>query len=327
MEWTADVDAGDWIAKGVDDPWRSTLHDVVPRGFGAYARVLHPVTRERPVGREWPAEGDVTGWRAFQAAVPEIDVEPVRWEQVAAAFGTTMHPLAQWSRLVRADARDDGFGQPRDLDGWRYDAPQEGELDPASWATLARVLVRHTLQPHDGGVAVWEGWGGLVGGLGYGASRLFVEMDADPQHAAFLAHAARDKFNDAFRKPSWQPGILSDTISRGPRLDLPRRSFVLFRGGIAELEEPDWPARMPWQDPALTAAGFSAKAHSPAIVWPADRAWVVVSEIDFDSTIVAGRSELITELARTPGLEVQPLPFDADLSADGDTVNRTAPRR
>ncbi|MFB2554890.1 hypothetical protein [Herbiconiux liangxiaofengii] len=37
--------------------------------------------------------------------------------------------------------------------------------------------------------------------------------------------------------------------------------------------------------------------------WPADRAWFVVSEIDYDSTIVAGSRECIDTLLRTSGVE------------------------
>jgi hypothetical protein len=103
---------------------------------------------------------------------------------------------------------------------------------------------------------------------------------------------------------------------------LPGRSFVLFRGGIAELTDPDWPTRMPWRDPARAASGSDAESECPAIVWPTDRAWIVVSEIDFDSTLVAGSAELVTALIRTPGLDVVPLPADADLTMDGDEVNR-----
>ncbi len=38
--------------------------------------------------------------------------------------------------------------------------------------------------------------------------------------------------------------------------------------------------------------------------WPADRAWFIVSEIDYDSTIVAGSRECIDALLQSPGLEV-----------------------
>jgi hypothetical protein len=40
------------------------------------------------------------------------------------------------------------------------------------------------------------------------------------------------------------------------------------------------------------------------IWWPQDRAWFVVSEIDYDSTIVAGSRECIDALLRTSGVEV-----------------------
>ncbi|MDL9977992.1 hypothetical protein [Microbacterium candidum] len=321
MEWTADVSNGDWIREGLDAPWRGTIHDVVPRGFPAYARVFHPATRERPVDGVWPAEDDRRGWQAFMAVPHEIDVEPVTWAETAEAFETRMHPLAQWNRLVRSDSPYSG-GTPRDGAGHRYTDPPRGQLDAASWAVLAGVLARHTTTPDDGGVAVWEGWGGLVGGMGYGASRMLFEAGADIQHAEFLAHAARDMFNDVFKKPTWQTGILSDEISRGARLELPGRPYVLFRGGVAELTEDGWPARMPWADHELLAHGLPSNPESPGIVWPADRAWIVVSEVDFDSTIVGCDQALLGELLRTPGLEVQVLPADADLSWDADDLNR-----
>jgi hypothetical protein len=37
--------------------------------------------------------------------------------------------------------------------------------------------------------------------------------------------------------------------------------------------------------------------------WPADRAWFVVSEIDYDSTIVAGSRACIDAVLRAPGIE------------------------
>lgn len=37
--------------------------------------------------------------------------------------------------------------------------------------------------------------------------------------------------------------------------------------------------------------------------WPADHAWFVVTEIDYDSTIVAGSRECINALLRTSGIE------------------------
>ncbi|MRH28366.1 hypothetical protein GH740_03445 [Microbacterium sp. SYP-A9085] len=323
MEWTADVAAGDWLRARIDDPWGGTMHDTVLRGFAAYARVLHPASRERPVGRAWPVEGDAAAWEAFTADRPEIDGEAVTWATTAAAFGTVMHPLAQWQRLVRSgDPYGDGIA-PRDADGWRYDAPADGDLEPETLAVLAGILARHTTTPDDGCLALWEGWGGIVGGTGYGPSRYALDAgpDADPRHEAFLAHSVRDVFNEVFRRPTWQPGILSDEISRGPRFALPQREYVLFRGGVSELADPAWGRNAPWRDPERGLHGFDRFVHSPNLVWPADRAWVMATDIDLNATIVAGTAELVDAIAADSRLEAARIPAGAVIGWTSDEVN------
>ena len=62
-------------------------------------------------------------------------------------------------------------------------------------------------------------------------------------------------------------------------------------------------------------------AQSPSILWPEDHSWVLATEIDFDSTLVAGTAALIRELVQTPGLEVLPIRTDADLRWEGDVLN------
>ncbi|MEX5235249.1 hypothetical protein RCG96_05590 [Kocuria sp. CPCC 205236] len=49
---------------------------------------------------------------------------------------------------------------------------------------------------------------------------------------------------------------------------------------------------------------------------------MLATEIDFDSTLVAGTRALVRELMQTSGLEVLSIPTDADLSRDGDVLNR-----
>ena len=56
-------------------------------------------------------------------------------------------------------------------------------------------------------------------------------------------------------------------------------------------------------------------------MWPDDRAWVLVSEIDYDSTVVAGSAQLVRALLDDPRLEAAEIPADADLSWGGDGVN------
>jgi hypothetical protein len=327
MEWTADVAAGDWIRQRLagGTGWASTMHGVVPRGFEAYARIFHPATRDRPVGRAWPplpyARHDKE-WAAFQGARPEIDEERVSWAETAQSFGTRMHALAQWQRIVgpRTVEGEDG---PRDAAGWRYADPQPGLLEADLVAVAAETLVAHTTTPDDGFIAVWEGWGGVVGGMGYGPSRVLYAISdgsaaADPRHADFLAHSARDSLNDVFRKPTWQPGILSDEVSRGARLSLPNREHVLFRGGVAELADRAWVLAAPWRDPALESQGLAPRVESPSLVWPDDRAWVLVTEVDYDSTIVGGTPGLVRALCADPRLEALPIREGADLGWDAD---------
>lgn len=336
MEWTADVAAGAWIRDRIDDPWRGTMHDVVPRGFPFYTRVFHGTTRSRPVEGEWPPlphDKNRRAWEEFSRREVEIEATAANWADAAESFGTEMHGGAQWGSLVRARSRDwdpNAWQQAQSADGWQFDAPQEGQLDAATLSAVAGVAAAHTTTPDDGFVALWEGWGGLVGAMGYGPSRALLTAVNEPDaadaqtghHLEFLARSTRDVFNDVFRRPTWQPGILSDEISRGPRLSLPNRDFVLFRAAMSELADPDWVRTVPWRDRVGDDHGFPPRAESPSIVWPADRAWVMVSEVDWDSTIVAGSSELQHALCTDPRLEALGIREGASLQWDADEVNR-----
>ncbi|MGV9194189.1 hypothetical protein ACQ143_07560 [Microbacterium sp. MC2] len=247
MEWTAGVDAGDWIRERVDDPWRGTIHDVVPRGFAAYARVPH------------------------RSETPEL-------------------PEGPSAELV---------------------------------AMIAGILTAHTTTPDDGFVGLWEGTGGLLGHFGEAGSRAFFQF-GDPgdgalaHHNAMLGHAVKDRFNNPYRKQTWQEGILSREISEGPRLELPGRGHVLFRGGVRELASSDWVLHVPWRDRIAEEHGFEPSAAAPSIVWPADRAWVMVSEVDLDCTLVGGEAALIAALVADTRFDAQPVPADAALTADDD---------
>jgi hypothetical protein len=333
VEWTGDVAAGDWIRARLDDSW-GAMHHFVPHGFEAYARILHPADRDRPVGRAWPPlpyGRHHKEWAAFQAAEPEVETERASWAEAAAAFGTTLHAQASWDRLVERFREIEGEDGPRDAAGWRYSRPMWGQLAPDVLAVAASVLAVHTSTPDETYIAVWDGWGGLVGGLGFGPSRVLFTLSATDdsprdaiaaQHEEFLERSAHDQLDNAFRKPSWRSGVLSDDISRGSRLRLPDRDHVLFTGAITELADPGWEQRAPWRDTSPARFDQPASAESPSLVWPADHAWVLATEVDFDSTIVAGSHALIRALCSDPRLEALPLREGTDLGWDADEVNR-----
>lgn len=325
MEWTSDIAAGEWIRPRLA-AWGPpfAMHITVPAGFEAYARIFHPAARERPVDRAWPPlphDDHRREWAAFSAAAPEIDTEHVSWSEVAQTFGTTMHPTAQWHRLIR---QTDPYShvEVEDVAGWRYSGPEQGRLAPEVLAAAASTLALHTKTPDTGHIAIWEGWGGVLGAMMSPTANMTINPSADTpveytSLKAMLARSIHNPWNDGYAKDRWTPGILSDDISRGPRLELPNRAHVLFTGGINEFVDASWPERAPWRDdmsPEFT--------HSPSLIWPEDRAWVLATEVDHDSTVVGGSAALVAALCADPRLEALPLPAHADLTSDGDAVNR-----
>lgn len=329
MEWTADVSAGDWLRERIDHPWRGTLHDVVPRGFAAYMRIFHPAAVHELPGERMPTfeQWRELAWAEHEPLMRRIVHREVTWAETAAAFGTTFHAGAQWNRLVAASSDPGGWQQVAGPDGRWYDAPLEGALPTDLVAAIAGILAAHTSTPDAGHMGLWEGDGALLGHLGTAPSRSFLQF-GDPDdatlahHNEMLGESVKDRFNDVFRKPSWQEGILSREISEAPCLQLPGRGYVLFRSGVAELADPGWVLHAPWRDRVAEEHGFAPSALSPSIVWPGDRAWVWVTEVDYDSTIVGGSAELIQALASDPHLEALEIAAGTALTYDSDDVNR-----
>ncbi|KAA9108457.1 hypothetical protein [Microbacterium rhizomatis] len=343
MEWTDQVGHGDWIRARLDAA-TPTMHSVVPHGYPAYARVLHRPHVVRLPGRPVPTQDE---WMRMPEAERQrlsdaMVYGPTTWAETARAFGTVVHSEAQWNRLVRTSAGD--WQHALAPDGREFEAPTAGQLDPDLVAAVARHLAAHTTTPDDVFVTIWEGWGGLTGFFGQSPGRTFMQLAAHDQtasatraedaerraadaavyaqHNAMLGRSIHDSFNTVLGQPTWQPGILSDEISRGARLRLPARDHILFHGRIDELADPEWAASVPWRDPERERLGLEPAAESPSLVWPADRAWTMVTEVDFDSTIVGGSAELIRAIVADPLLEALRLEEGADLSWDADGINR-----
>ncbi|GGC71447.1 hypothetical protein IEU95_14145 [Hoyosella rhizosphaerae] len=93
-----------------------------------------------------------------------------------------------------------------------------------------------------------------------------------------------------------------------PHFRLAGREMILLQGDLSAL------ANQVTEHP-------KSVAPPPMVMWPRDRSWYSLSEIDFDSTIVGGASDLIAALVDDPVLESFQVPPSLDLSIWGDTVN------
>lgn len=283
-----DPRVGDWIVPRLG-PFGARVGSLVPRGFEAYARVLHPAADD--------------------------DGAPVRWTDVAAACGTALHPTAQWWALAGAQA---WHGEPT---RWTGGPPSQGSLPVAELAAVTEVLATHTAGGPDAEVvaALWDGFGWIHGG-GMVATFWGFSDDGPPPRTP-IGHALRAvrrrrrlrAARAASDRGPTPPGFGPD-VTDGPRLELPGRSYLLFRGplgAVAGEHATPWP----------TAVEYRWWPQSPNLLWAADRSWCLATEIDLDSTVVGGSAALVDALLTRPDLEALPVREDDSLMADGDTVN------
>lgn len=156
--WTPDTELGAWLHErlarwgtGAGTPVTS----LVPGGYEAYARVLHPLD-----------DGDDDG-------------RSTTWAQVCAAVGTTSHPLVQWEAATRTRRT-----RRSTTSAWDGDVPEVGNLEPRALAAVVEVLSRSTPPGQPCVMALWEGHG-WVDGQGaalHGPSGTVRLPPAFPQH-------------------------------------------------------------------------------------------------------------------------------------------------
>lgn len=264
-----DPSVGTWIGERLGS-FGATVSGLVPRGLPAYARILHRL--------------EVTGLDpAADPADPrpeDVSVRLAWWAEAAAERGAVVHPLAQLWRVL-------GLADPWGHDD-RWQTPS-GQLDADQLPALLDVLAEHTDQGPDAEVvaALWEGFGWIHGGAavsGLSAGPTLPTPEPAP--------------------PAFPPDVLA-----APRLELPGRAYLLFRGPLRGV--------LPFF--AAGASGFWGQ--TPNLLWPADRTWCVATEIDLDSTVVGGPRELVDAIVEHPDLEAFEVREHDSLMADGDTVN------
>lgn len=128
-----DLSPARWIQERLW-PWGSgsgrdgvPVGSIVPEGFEAYARLLHPAGRQ--IDRGW---------------------EPVRWATVASWTGRTAHPLMQFHRIANVP-----WPEPP---SWGS-LPSVGSLPVREAELLVDCLRGFTSSPAHSYLAMWEGFG------------------------------------------------------------------------------------------------------------------------------------------------------------------------
>ncbi|MHA7269544.1 hypothetical protein [Arthrobacter sp. HLT1-20] len=82
----------------------------------------------------------------------------------------------------------------------------------------------------------------------------------------------------------------------GPKVDVPNRSYFLFRGNVSELGE--------WNIAGRKKHALGPEEPIPALIWPADHAWCVANDVDPHWAGIGARLEAIHQLMADPRLDV-----------------------
>lgn len=218
---------------------------------------------------------------------PLADVSAADW------FVNDTAPL-----ILRANLGPSGFAAyARVLHAWAgnetgtEEGRWEGHLDGSLLKALCEVLAGHTTTADDCFFALWDGYGDLYGGESAG----FLTAFAGP-----VPWPARP-FRKARPKES-PPPAFSAAVLDGPKV-VADQDYLLFGGALASAG--DWGA-------ADWGHGIRRDINSPNLMWPADRAWFVTTNIDGTWTGVGGSAGLVDDLLREPRLEVVRARYDQE---------------
>ncbi|MGA8922654.1 MAG: hypothetical protein WB682_05860 [Candidatus Dormiibacterota bacterium] len=190
-----EVHAADWIRERVHG-FAVDVGSVVPHGFDSYARIFHPA------------------WAPHMIEV--------RWSDVAASTGRTIHPEMQFHSIATPLAGH-GTGHA----SW-YE-PRNGTLSAGQVRALLPLLARHTSTPDRCLFCLWDGYGYFNPGA-IASFRAAFEPEGDPPPP---------------------PPLPLPTQPKG-RVRMPERDYMLFTGSVAQaegwLEGPNlwWPDDRAW---------------------------------------------------------------------------------
>jgi len=92
-----------------------------------------------------------------------------------------------------------------------------------------------------------------------------------------------------------------------PKFELPGRAYFLAEGDLDDVTQ--------------TACEGNFVFQSASLWWPDDRAWLVATEVDLDSTYVGGAAAVIDAVLADPALEAVRVEVTDGITAASDTLN------
>jgi hypothetical protein len=256
------VRQADWIGERLAPFGSGVVTSVMPGGFAAYARVLHP------------AEDPYTGDRL------------VRWAAVSAWSGTPLRSDSQFHSVALPPAR------PASPAPWSGQGPRRGTMYPPDEQALAELLRTGTTTPGRCWFCVWDG---------YGWDNVQM-MTATQREAAGQLRPPREAL-------STLPDPIPAAVREGPRVRLPARDYLLYRGPV---------------EAAVATVGLAGDEQTANLWWPEDRAWCVATEIDLPWTYVGGAAALIERVLSDGRIEALPAGPEDNVGGVEDWVGNWA---
>jgi hypothetical protein len=182
------VENADWIGARLHPFKAYDVGAVIPTGFAAYARILHPAST----------------WR---------DRADVRWSEVAASSGKTIHPLVQFHAIATPVP-----GRELEAKPWSGE-PETGTLSDRQARALSRLGEKHMSTPEACWFCLWEGFGYFAPGGMIEARAYFAE--GSPRHLPRLPFS--------FQKKPSRRSVAGKRVTPNDA-----RSYLLFTGSVGE---------------------------------------------------------------------------------------------
>lgn len=189
--------------------------------------------------------------------------QQVRWRTVAQQNGTELGPASAFLHVALPEKSLSG----RPI--WTGNPPRIGTLESPQAEHLTNVLRSHTTTPSQVSFGLWDG-------LGWDHA-----IRVGPGHP-----------------PEPAPDPLPQDVRDGPRIRIPGRDYLYYRGPIED-----------------ALAWIPTHHQTPHLWWPQDHAWAVAGDVDLPWTIIAGSQDLIDQLAQDPVLEVLAIAEDARMDS------------